>query len=71
MVSNSTLAAVCVFAGLHNHLLFESQTIANSIQAYSDELDRASRTDHAQAQREGRQPGQYWVDIEQPKVRCT
>lgn len=69
MVSNSTLAAVCVYAGLHEHLLFESHSIESSIQAYSDELDKARRADYARAEREGSLAGQYWVDIEQPKVR--
>lgn len=69
MVSNSTLAAICVYAGLHQHLLFESLAIESSIYAYSDKLDKARRADYARADREGTLPGQYWLDIEQPKVR--
>ncbi|KAF8591451.1 ribonuclease III [Ramaria rubella] len=68
MVSNSTLAAVCVYSGLHAHLLFESHTIASSIQAYSKDLDRARQAEYTRAERESRLPGQYWVDVEQPKV---
>lgn len=68
MVSNSTLAAVCVYSGVHEHLIFESQSIASSIQAYSELLDSARKADEVRSKIEGRLPGQYWVDIEQPKV---
>ena len=68
MVSNSTLAAVCVYSGLHEHLLFESPNIASSIQAYSEQLDTVQRMEYDLAENEGRLPGQYWLDIEQPKV---
>lgn len=67
-MSNSTLAAVCVYSGIHRFLLFESDLIAKSIQAYSELLENARRADEIQAENEGRMPGQYWVDIEQPKA---
>lgn len=69
MVANSTLAAVCVYSGFHQFLIFESQTIANSITQYSDALRNAEQADKARAKLEGRMSGQYWLDIEQPKVR--
>lgn len=68
MVANSTLAAVCVYSGFHEYLIFESQTIANSITQYSEALRNAERADATRAKFEGSTPGQYWLDIEQPKV---
>lgn len=68
MVSNSALAAVCVWAGLHEHLLFESYVLNADIKAYADDLKRRQETEYEDAQREGRIPGQYWVDVEPPKV---
>ncbi|GJJ07506.1 hypothetical protein Clacol_001708 [Clathrus columnatus] len=68
MVSNSTLAAVCVYSEFHEYLIFESQAIASSINQYSDALRNAQRADEARAKLEGRMPGQYWLDIEPPKV---
>ncbi|KIJ56735.1 hypothetical protein M422DRAFT_57385 [Sphaerobolus stellatus SS14] len=68
MVSNSTLAAVCVYSRIHEFLLYESELITNSINVYSELLEEARKKDEIQANYEGRLPGQYWVDIEQPKV---
>lgn len=69
MVSNAALAAVCVWAGLHEHLLFESYTLAADIQAYADGLKTKQMAEYELASREGRSPGQYWVDVEPPKVK--
>ncbi|TDL29625.1 ribonuclease III [Rickenella mellea] len=68
MVSNSTLAAVCVWAGLHEHLLFESYALADSIRAYSDELGIKQREEEDLAAKESRLPGQYWLEVEPPKA---
>ncbi|KAL5508450.1 DCL1_2 [Sanghuangporus vaninii] len=68
MVSNAALAAVCIWSGLHEHLLFESASLENNIQAYADELYDKQMAEYEQATREDRQPGQYWVDIEPPKA---
>jgi len=68
MVSNATLAAVCVWAGLHEHLLFESHVLASDIQAYADNLKRRQEAEYARARQEGRMPGQYWAEVEPPKV---
>lgn len=70
MVSNSALAAVCVWSGLQKHLLFESYILAGSIQVYADELNAKQAAEYALAEKEGRPPGQYWLDIEPPKVRA-
>lgn len=68
MVSNSALAAVCVWSGLQEHLLFESPQLAASIQGYTDELKQRQQQEYSLAEQEGRSPGQYWLDIEAPKV---
>ena len=68
MVSNAALAAVCVWAGLHDYLLFESAALEENIQTYADELAEKQREEYAQAAREDRQPGQYWVEVEPPKA---
>lgn len=68
MVSNSALAAVCVRTGLHAYLLYESYTLANSIQSYAEQLETRRQEEHQKAIRDGRPPGQYWLDMEPPKV---
>lgn len=68
MVSNSALAAVCVWSGLQEYLLFESPYLENSIRAYANELKEKQAKEYALAEAEGRSPGQYWLDIEPPKV---
>jgi endoribonuclease Dicer len=69
MVSNSALAAVCVWAGLDEFLLFESTQLSTSIQGYAIELKERQEKEYMQAEEEGRSVGQYWLDIEPPKVR--
>ena len=69
MVSNSALAAVCVWSGLQQYLLFESNQLSNSIQSYANELKERQDKEYALAAEEGRSPGQYWLDTEPPKVR--
>ena len=68
MVSNSALAAVCVWSGLHEFLLFESSQLSTSIQGYAIELKDKQEQEYALAEQEGRSAGQYWHDIEPPKV---
>lgn len=68
MVSNSALAAVCVWSGLQEYLLFESNQLSNSIQTYANELKERQEKEYALAAEEGRSPGQYWLDTEPPKV---
>jgi endoribonuclease Dicer len=68
MVSNVTLAAVCVSAGLHEHLHYESAALAASIRTYASELKSRQRIEHELAAREHRSPGQYWTEVEPPKV---
>lgn len=68
MVSNSALAAVCVWSGLQEYLLFESTQLSNSIQTYANELKERQEKEYALAAEEGRSPGQYWLDTEPPKA---
>ncbi|KAI5124869.1 hypothetical protein M0805_007301 [Coniferiporia weirii] len=68
MVSNATLAAVCVWAGLHKHLLFESNALDDSIQTYAIALKGKQKEAYEQASRENGPPGQYWVEVEPPKA---
>ncbi|KAI9001162.1 ribonuclease III [Trametes punicea] len=69
MVSNRALAAFCVHAGLHRHLALGSDQLAGAIAKYVDFLDELRRKEYDFAAREGRLPGQYWLDmpIEPPK----
>jgi endoribonuclease Dicer len=68
MVSNSALAAVCVRTGLHAYLLYESYALGNSIQSYAEQLETRRQEEHQKAVRDGRPPGQYWLDMEPPKI---
>lgn len=68
MVSNSALAAICVWSGLHEHLLFESLGLELNIHSYIRILIEKQETEVREAAREGRRLGQYWVDIEPPKA---
>ena len=71
MVSNSALAAVCVWSGLHEFLLFESSQLSTSIQEYAIELKDKQEQEYLLAEQEGRSAGQYWHDIEPPKVHIN
>jgi len=70
MVSNSALAAVCVWSGLQKYLLFESSQLEHGIQSYVNELNAKQAEEYVLAEQEGRSPGQYWLDLEPPKVGC-
>lgn len=68
MVSNSALAAVSVWSGLHEFLLFESSQLEYSIRSYVNELKTKKDREYSLAAQEGRSPGQYWLEIDPPKV---
>ncbi|KAH7916192.1 hypothetical protein BJ138DRAFT_996390 [Hygrophoropsis aurantiaca] len=68
MVSNSALAAVCVWSGLHEHLMFESHSLANNIRTYAEQLKLKQQEEYESASRESRSPGQFWLEIEPPKA---
>lgn len=69
MVSNATLAAICVSCGLQDHLLFDSHQLAVNIQEYAQKITEKAEKEYRDAEAENRRPGQYWVGIEPPKVR--
>jgi endoribonuclease Dicer len=69
MVSNSALAALCIWAGLHEHLMFESHSLASNIETYVENLQVRQRQEYDLAESESRPPGQYWLETEPPKVR--
>lgn len=68
MVSNSALAAVCVWSGLQEHILFESFVLEDGIKSYVNELKIKQTKEHELAAKEDRPPGQYWLELEPPKV---
>ncbi|KAF9569018.1 ribonuclease III [Agrocybe pediades] len=68
MVSNSALAAVCAWSGLHEYLLFESTALSANIQDYISQLKERQEKEYASATQQDRPPGQYWLDLEPPKA---
>ncbi|KAF9247216.1 hypothetical protein BU15DRAFT_39362 [Melanogaster broomeanus] len=68
MVSNSTLAAVCVSCGLHKHLHFDSYTLATSFESYAQQLILKQQQQETDAATEDTGPGQYWLNVEPPKA---
>lgn len=68
MVTNSALAAVCIETGLYKHVIYESPQLGDEIDEYARQVARARDLEYKVADNEGRPPGQYWVDIESPKV---
>ncbi|KAJ7507711.1 hypothetical protein B0H11DRAFT_1968259 [Mycena galericulata] len=67
MVSNSALAAVCISSGLHKHLLLASR-LSSSVADYMEQLQSKQTEEYEMARVEKRPPGQYWHEIEAPKV---
>jgi len=70
MVSNSALAAISVHYGLHQFLKIDSESVKKAIDQYVPEVEESQRAEYAAARDEGRPCGQYWLDIEPPKVVC-
>ncbi|KAK7061646.1 hypothetical protein R3P38DRAFT_2494335 [Favolaschia claudopus] len=67
MVSNSTLAAICVLSGLHQHILLASH-FANSVSEYISRLKLKRSEEYELARLEERSPGQYWQETDPPKA---
>ncbi|KAJ7699997.1 hypothetical protein B0H17DRAFT_1196016 [Mycena rosella] len=67
MVSNSALGAVCISSGLHKHLLLAPR-ILSSVTEYSNQLKVTQTEEYEMARVENRSPGQYWHELEPPKV---
>ena len=68
MVSNNTLAAICVEVDLYKYLQFDSMTLESQIEQYRLKLSEEKDREYANAITENRSPGQYWLDIEPPKA---
>ena len=71
MISNETLAAFCVDVGLFQYFRHASPEVGNAINTYVDKINKAKRDEYALAEREGREPGQYWLNTSPPKVRWS
>ncbi|KAF8211200.1 hypothetical protein K438DRAFT_1568952 [Mycena galopus ATCC 62051] len=67
MVSNSALGAICVSAGLHNHLLLATR-LTGSVTDYIIKLKIKQTEEYESARLENRSPGQYWQEVDPPKV---
>ncbi|KAG5716521.1 Dicer-like protein 1 [Termitomyces sp. T112] len=67
MVSNSALAAICVYSGLHEYFFHRSQPLQNSIRDYVAELEFSRLKEYQTAESEGRPPGQFWLELTAPK----
>ncbi|EIW61760.1 ribonuclease III [Trametes versicolor FP-101664 SS1] len=70
MVSNRALAAFCVTTGLHRHLHFASDQLADSIQRYVTSLTELREKEYEAVAREQRLPGQYWLDLPLEPPKC-
>lgn len=66
MVSNTTLAALCVSCGLHKYIHFDSYALATTFETYTQQLE-ANRLE-AEAAAEDNLPRQHWLQVEPPKV---
>ncbi|KAI0334804.1 ribonuclease III [Cubamyces sp. BRFM 1775] len=70
MVSNRALAAFCVHAGLHRHLVLASDQLATAIARYVDALEARRSREYELATSENRLPGQYWLDLPMEPPKC-
>ena len=68
MVGNSPLAAICAESGLYRHLHQKSHQIQQSINTYLTALQKAKQKEYAAADDDLRERGQYWFDVNPPKV---
>ncbi|OBZ71925.1 Endoribonuclease Dicer 1 [Grifola frondosa] len=68
MVSKYALAALCVHIGLHEHIRHASPDLEKSIRAYAENLRVQQDNEFKLAAIENRLPGQYWMELEPPKV---
>ncbi len=68
MVNNIALGALCIECGLDAFIIHDSSSLQKSINAYRTDARKAQKLEYDLAEAEGRMPGQYWVDLEPPKV---
>lgn len=70
MVSNSILAAICVWCGLHKFIHTTTQ-LGQIILDYEKILGVQEALETSLARKEGRRIRHYWRDLDAPKVRGT
>lgn len=69
MVSNSTLATLCVRSGIHELVDVRAHRLGDTLDRFAKEVDAKHQEEHILAAKEKRPPGQYWLDLECSKVR--
>jgi endoribonuclease Dicer len=68
MTANTTLAAICIESGLYRHMHAGPPTTTSAVAGYAARLDVARRQEQARLAQEGQRPGQFWVNLDEPKV---
>ena len=71
MVTNSTLATICVLTGLHDYVQHSSPDLSRNIAMYAETIRRIRDEEDKQSKAEGRVPIQFWAEVEAPKVRIA
>lgn len=69
IVSTKPLAALCVESGLVEFLRYDSPALAESITSYKATITKARNDEIEVANREEREPKEYWSTYPAPKVR--
>ncbi|KAI0091960.1 hypothetical protein BDY19DRAFT_1027492 [Irpex rosettiformis] len=67
MVSNQTLAALCVLTSLHEAVQCGGD-IGRAITAYGKRINGLKAQEYKSATTERRLPGQFWLEVEPPKI---
>lgn len=71
MVINTTLAAFCVISGLYKHVQHASHEIKGAIKIYSNTIKTLHAQELLEAEAEGRQAGQFWLEVPAPKASLS
>jgi endoribonuclease Dicer len=69
MVSNSTLATLCVRSGIYELVDVRAHRLGDALRRFAKEVNAKHQEEHILAAKDKRPPGQYWLDIECSKVR--
>jgi hypothetical protein len=64
MMSNATLAAICVRLGLHKYVYNVTPPVQHAIDTYANKVEHARRQQGKAVQ----SSGQYWTGLNPPKV---
>lgn len=68
MVSNPPLATLCVTSGMYEFVEAGPHHLGDSLKRFVEEVLARRDKEFELAAKENRSPGQYWLDIECPKV---